>query len=144
MNVQRVTLITLGVADLSAAKAFYARLGWHEHSGTDGVSFSQMHGCLLGLFRRAELAADQGRQGANLGTGAMTLAQNFGTEAEVDAAFAAALAAGGTALKVPEKVFWGGYSGYWADPDGHVWEVAMNPFWPLNEDGSLTLPEIDK
>jgi hypothetical protein len=74
----------------------------------------------------------------------MTLAQNFGTEAEVDAAFAAALAAGGTALKVPEKVFWGGYSGYWADPDGHVWEVAMNPFWPLNEDGSLTLPEIDK
>ncbi|MEN9850107.1 MAG: hypothetical protein RL128_270 [Pseudomonadota bacterium] len=144
MNVQRVTLITLGVADLSAAKAFYARLGWHEHSGTEGVSFYQMHGCLLGLFGRADLAADQGRPGANLGTGAMTLAQNFGTEAEVDAAFAAALAAGGTALKVPEKVFWGGYSGYWADPDGHVWEVAMNPFWPLNEDGSLTLPEIDK
>jgi catechol 2,3-dioxygenase-like lactoylglutathione lyase family enzyme len=144
MNVQRVTLITLGVADLSAAKAFYGRLGWQEHSGTEGVSFYQMHGCLLGLFGRADLAADQGRPGANLGTGAMTLAQNFGTEAEVDAAFAAALAAGGTALKVPEKVFWGGYSGYWADPDGHVWEVAMNPFWPLNEDGSLTLPEIDK
>ena len=144
MNVQRVTLITLGVADLSAAKAFYARLGWHEHSGTEGVSFYQMHGCLLGLFGRADLVADQGRPGANLGTGAMTLAQNFGTEAEVDAAFAAALAAGGTALKAPEKVFWGGYSGYWADPDGHVWEVAMNPFWPLNEDGSLTLPEIDK
>ena len=61
-------------------------------------------------------------------------------EAEVDTAFAAALAAGGTALKPPEKVFWGGYSGYWADLDGHVWEVAMNPFWPLNDDGSLTLP----
>jgi catechol 2,3-dioxygenase-like lactoylglutathione lyase family enzyme len=144
MNVQRVTLITLGVADLSAAKAFYGRLGWHEHSGTEGVNFYQMHGCLLGLFGRADLAADQGRPGANLGTGAMTLAQNFGTEAEVDAAFAAALAAGGTALKVPEKVFWGGYSGYWADLDGHVWEVAMNPFWPLNADGSLTLPETDK
>ena len=71
----------------------------------------------------------------------MTLAQNFATEAEVDSAFAEAVAAGATALKPPEKVFWGGYSGYWADPDGHVWEVAMNPFWPLAADGSLTLPE---
>ena len=71
----------------------------------------------------------------------MTLAQNFATEAEVDAAYAAALAAGGTGLKAPQKVFWGGYSGYWAEPDGQVWEVAMNPFWPLAEDGSLTLPE---
>ena len=71
----------------------------------------------------------------------MTLAQNFATEAEVDAAFATAMAAGATALKTPEKVFWGGYSGYWADPDGHVWEMAMNPFWPLNADGTLTLPE---
>jgi catechol 2,3-dioxygenase-like lactoylglutathione lyase family enzyme len=137
---QRVTLITLGVADLAASRAFYARLGWVEHSGTDGVSFYQMHGCLLGLFGAAELAADQGRPGTALGTGAITLAQNFATEAEVDAAYAAALAAGGTALKAPEKVFWGGYSGYWADPDGHVWEVAMNPFWPLSDDGSLTLP----
>jgi uncharacterized glyoxalase superfamily protein PhnB len=71
----------------------------------------------------------------------MTLAQNFPTEAEVDTAFAAALAAGATVLKRPAKVFWGGYSGYYADPDGHVWEVAMNPFWPLSEDGRLTLPE---
>ena len=144
MNVQRVTLITLGVADLATARGFYGRLGWVEHSGTDGVSFYQMHGCLLGLFGRDALAADQGRPGADLGTGAVTLAQNFATEAEVDAAYAVALAAGGTALKAPEKVFWGGYSGYWADPDGHVWEVAMNPFWPLNADGSLTLPQVDK
>ncbi|MEH6774971.1 MAG: VOC family protein, partial [Cereibacter changlensis] len=92
------------------------------------------------LFGLADLAADQGRAGATLGMGAVTLAQNFATEAEVDAAFTQALAAGATALKVPEKVFWGGYSGYWADPDGHVWEVAMNPFWPLAADGSLTLP----
>lgn len=141
MTPQRVTLITLGVADLAAARAFYGRLGWREHSGAEGVSFYQMNGAVLGLFGRADLAADQGRPGAALGTGAMTLAQNFATEAEVDAAFAAALEAGGTALKAPEKVFWGGYSGYWADPDGHVWEVAMNPFWPLNADGSLTLPE---
>jgi uncharacterized glyoxalase superfamily protein PhnB len=99
-----------------------------------------MHGAALALFGRADLAADQGRPGASLGTGAITLAQNFATTEEVDAAFDAALAAGATALKRPEAVFWGGYSGYWADPDGHVWEVAHNPFWPLNDDGSLTLP----
>ena len=141
MTPQRVTLITLGVADLAASKAFYARLGWREHGSQEGVAFYQMNGLVLGLFGREDLAADQGRPGAALGTGAVTLAQNFATEAEVDAAFTAALAAGGSALKRPEKVFWGGYSGYWADLDGHVWEVAMNPFWPLAEDGSLTLPE---
>ena len=141
MTPQRVTLITLGVADLAAARAFYARLGWVEHGESQpGIAFFQMHGAALALFGREALAADQGRAGAVLGTGAVTLAQNFATTAEVDAAFAAALAAGGTALKAPDKVFWGGYSGYWADPDGHVWEVAMNPFWPLAEDGSLTLP----
>lgn len=142
MTPQRVTLITLGVEDLPAARAFYAALGWREHGESQpGVAFYQMHGAALALFGKADLAADQGRPGAALGTGAATLAQNFTTEAEVDAAYAAALAAGATALKAPEKVFWGGYSGYWADPDGHIWEVAMNPFWPLAEDGSLTLPE---
>ena len=141
MTPQRVTLITLGVADLARSRAFYKALGWEEHpSSQDGVAFYQINGLVFGLFGRDALAADQGRPGAKLGTGAMTLAQNFTTEAEVDAAFEAALAAGGTPLKKPEKVFWGGYSGYWADPDGHVWEVAMNPFWPLAEDGSLTLP----
>lgn len=138
---QRVTLITLGASDLSAARAFYARLGWIEHGESQpGCAFFQMHGQALALYGRDALAADQGRAGAILATGAVTLGQNFATEAEVDAAFAAALSAGATALKAPEKVFWGGYSGYWADLDGHVWEVAMNPFWPLNADGSLTLP----
>ena len=142
MTAQRVTLITLGVADLAAARAFYARLGWREHKASQpGVAFYQMHGAALGLFGRDDLAADQGRPGAALGTGAITLAQNFATTAEVDSAYAQALAAGATALKAPEKVFWGGYSGYWADPDGHVWELAMNPYWPLAADGSLTLPE---
>ncbi len=145
MMQQRVTLITLGVGDLAAARAFYAGLGWQEASGTPEVAFFQLRGQVLGLFGRAELAADQGRAGVALGTGAMTLAQNFATVAEVDAAYAAALAAGGTGLKPPEKVFWGGYSGYWADPDGHVWEVAMNPFWPLLPDGRLVLPgQIDR
>lgn len=141
MNPQRVTLITLGVADLAASRAFYARLGWKEHGHSqETVAFFQMHGAVLGLFPLAELAKDQGRSGASLGTGAVTLAQNFTRQAEVDTAFAAALAAGGRALKAPEKVFWGGYSGYWTDLDGHVWELAMNPFWPLGADGSLTLP----
>lgn len=143
MTPQRVTLITLGVADLAVAKVFYGRLGWQEHGAQQGAAFFQMQGAVLSLFGRQALAADQGRAGAALGTGAVTLAQNFSTEAEVDAAFAAALAAGAKPLKRPEKVFWGGYSGYWADPDGHVWEVAMNPFWPLSEDGSLTLPNAD-
>ena len=140
MNRQRVTLITLGVRDIEAAKAFYGRLGWTQAMAQDDVAFYQMNGMLLGLFDRAELAKDQGRAGVELGTGGITLAQNFATESEVDAAFAAALKAGGTALKRPVKVFWGGYSGYWADPDGHVWELAMNPFWPLAGDGSVTLP----
>jgi catechol 2,3-dioxygenase-like lactoylglutathione lyase family enzyme len=141
MTPQRVTLITLGVADLEHARAFYDALGWEQAERTPGVIFYQMHGAVLGLFPVADLAKDQGRPDVALGTGAMTLAQNFPTEAEVDAAYAAALGAGATALKAPEKVFWGGYSGYYADPDGHVWEVAMNPFWPLNADGSLTLPK---
>lgn len=141
MTQQRVTLITLGCADLAAARAFYARLGWVEHpQSQESVAFFQMQGAALALFGLADLAADQARAGAPLGTGAITLAQNFATEAEVDAAFAAAFAAGATALKWPEKAFWGGYSGYFADLDGHVWEVAMNPFWPLQEDGSLILP----
>lgn len=142
MTPQRVTLITLGVADLARARGFYAALGWAPHAASqEGVTFYQMHGAVLALFGRDDLAKDQGRPEALLGTGAMTLAQNFATEAEVDAAFARAVDAGATALKAPQRVFWGGYSGYFADPDGHIWELAMNPFWPLAADGSLTLPD---
>ena len=141
MTPQRVSLITLGVDDLDRSRAFYAALGWTPAATLEEVAFYQLNGLVLGLFGKTDLAADQGRPGAALGTGAITLAQNFPTEAEVDAAYATALAAGATPLKRPEKVFWGGYSGYYADPDGHVWELAMNPFWPLSEDGSLTLPD---
>jgi uncharacterized glyoxalase superfamily protein PhnB len=140
MTPQRVTLITLGVGNIASSRAFYEALGWVPASVQEGVAFYQMRGAVLALFGRADLAADQGRPGATLGTGAMTLAQNFASEAEVDAAYDLALRNGASPLKKPEKVFWGGYSGYYADPDGHVWEVAMNPFWPLDEDGSLTLP----
>ena len=140
MTPQRVTLITLGVADLDRSRQFYAALGWIPTREQEGVIFYQINGLVLGLFGLGPLAEDQGRPDAVLGSGAMTLAQNFRTTEEVDAAFARALTAGAAALKKPEEVFWGGYSGYYADPDGHVWEVAMNPFWPLNDDGSLTLP----
>ena len=141
MTPQRVTLITLGVEDLDRARAFYRALGWQQVGDEPGVVFYRMHGMALGLFGKAALAADQGRPDAALGTGAVTLAQNFPDRAEVDAAFAAALAAGATALKAPEEVFWGGYSGYYADPDGHVWELAHNPYWSVNEDGTLTIPD---
>lgn len=138
---QRITLITLGVADIARAKSFYTGLGWVPAEEVDGMACFQLHGQALMLFGRAELAKDQGREGAALGTGAMTLCQNFNSREDVDAAFADALAAGATALKAPEAVFWGGYSSYFADLDGHVWELAHNPFWLLSDDGSLTLPE---
>jgi uncharacterized protein len=138
---QRITLVTLAVADMERARRFYEAWGWVPHgSSQPGVTFYQMNGAVLALFGRADLAADQGRPAASLGTGAVTLAQNCTDDAETDAVFQAALDAGATALKRPERVFWGGYSGYFADPDGHVWEIATNPFWPLAPDGSLTLP----
>ncbi|PWE32383.1 glyoxalase [Maritimibacter sp. 55A14] len=142
MSPQRVSLITLGCRDLPRARAFYEALGWRASpESQEAVVFFQMKGMVLGLFGLRDLAADQGRPDAPLGVGAVTLAQNFATRAEVDAAYAASLDAGAEGLKPPQEVFWGGYSGYWADPEGHVWEVAMNPFWPLSEDGTLTLPE---
>ena len=141
MKAQRVTLITLGVDNLDRARAFYAALGWEPVPGPPEVIFYRMDGMALGLFGRTALADDQGRPGADLGTGAVTLAQNFATEDEVDTAYQAALDAGAAPLKRPQKVFWGGYSGYYADPDGHVWELAMNPSWQLDEDGRLTIPD---
>lgn len=137
MKTQRVTLITLGTDDLARSRAFYASLGWEPAMEEEAVVFYRMDGMALGLFGRAALAEDQGRPGAQLGTGAITLAQNFPDRAQVDAAFDRAVAAGATVLKRPEPVFWGGYSGYYADPDGHVWELAHNPYWALDDDGAL-------
>ena len=137
LNPQRVNLITLGVDDLARSRKFYKALGWQPAENLPEVTFFRLRGRMLGLFGRHALARDQGRPGARLGTGAMTLAQNFPSESDVDAAFAEALSAGAEPLKAPEKVFWGGYSRYFADPDGHVWELAHNPFWPLDEEGYL-------
>jgi predicted lactoylglutathione lyase len=140
MTPQRVTLITLGVADLTRSRKFYADLGWVATREFADVTFYQINGMVLGLFGLDPLAEDQGRAGTRLGTGAMTLAQNFTTNAEVDAAYAHAISIGARSLKEPQDTAWGGYGGYFSDPDGHVWELGMNPFWPLNADGSLTLP----
>jgi hypothetical protein len=137
----RITLVTLSVADLDRARAFYAALGWSETKAVDGVAFYQMDGSVMALFDRGALAADQGRPGATLGTGAATYAQNYPDRAAVDAAWIRALDAGADALKAPEATVWGGYSGYFADPDGHVWEIAHNPLWPLDATGRTRIPE---
>ncbi|MFN4057029.1 MAG: VOC family protein [Roseinatronobacter sp.] len=141
MPLQRVTLITLGVVDLPRARAFYAALGWIPAQTAEGAVFYQLQGQGLCPFGLDDPAQDQGRAGASLGTGAVTLAQNFHSPADVDAAFAQAIAAGATPLQLPEPVFWGGYRGYYADPDGHVWEVAHNPFWSLGPERHLTIPD---
>jgi uncharacterized protein len=134
---QRITLITLGVANLRRARSFYTRWGWQPCQEAPGVVFFDLGGFRLGLFGLDDLAADQGRSGAGLGTGAMTLAQNFHDRPSVDQAWNSAITAGANPLKRPQSTEWGGYSGYVADPDGHVWELAHNPFWPLDNEGWL-------
>ena len=139
----RVSLVTLGVADLSRARAFYEALGWCASGASQAtvVFFHGAGGPALGLFGRSSLANDAHVADHPTGFAAVTLACNLGSEAEVDAFFARAIEAGGRATKRPETVFWGGYSGYFADPDGHLWEVAYNPFFPFDERGALRLPD---
>ncbi|WP_062079002.1 VOC family protein [Demequina globuliformis] len=137
MTVQRVSLVTLGVSDLARSRAFYEGWGWTVRQESPQIVFFQMDGLVLALFGAEDLAQDQGRAGAALGTGAITLAQNYASTEEVEERFAAALAVGGRALKRPESMQWGGYSGYVCDPDGHVWELAVNPFWVTGEHGTV-------
>ena len=140
MTPQRVSLITLGVADLDRARSFYGTLGWEPVPSPPSVVFYQLDGFVLGLFGLEPMAEDQGRPGTRLQTGALSLAQNFVDEGAVDAAFEAAIAAGATPLKTPKATFWGGYAGQYADPDGHVWEVAHNPFWKIDPGGRMAIP----
>ena len=136
---QRISLITLGVDDLPRARRFYEEgLGWEAKDAPEGVVFYQLPGVALALFGRRDLAEDA-RHPVDGQFSGITIAINERTEADVDMVLTQAAAAGATILKPAEKVFWGGYSGYFADPDGHVWEVAMNPFWTINDDGTLTL-----
>jgi catechol 2,3-dioxygenase-like lactoylglutathione lyase family enzyme len=141
LPVNRVSLLTLGGRDIDRSRRFYGALGWQETAAMDAVVFYQMDGMVMALFGLAPLAADQGRPGAALGAGAATYAQNFPDPAAVDAAFARAREAGATVLKMPEPTDWGGYSGYFGDPDGHVWELACNPHWPLDAAGRTWMPD---
>jgi catechol 2,3-dioxygenase-like lactoylglutathione lyase family enzyme len=136
---QHVTAITLGVADLDRARAFYERLGWKRGNDNPDVVFFQMQGAILSLYGREALARDAHLSPVGSGFGGITLAQNVGSKADVDAVLAEAKAAGARILKPAEDVFWGGYSGYFADPDGHPWEVAFNPFWKLDAEGRVSL-----
>ncbi|MCB9793935.1 MAG: VOC family protein [Alphaproteobacteria bacterium] len=130
-----VSLITLGVSDLAASVRFYEQgLGLPRlPHDSPHVAFFQLQGTWLGLFGRAALAEDAHvpDDGVPGGFSGVTLAHNLDSEAAVDAAFAEALAAGATPTKAPQKVFWGGYSGYFKDPDGHLWELAHNPFMKI-------------
>ena len=136
----RISLITLGVADMVKSRAFYENLGWQSGSQSNSdVTFFQAGGMILGLYGRAALAADAGVTDSTPGFSGIALAYNGRDKAEVDAVLAEAVAAGGTLVKAAEDVFWGGYSGYFADPDGHLWEVAWNPSFPITSDGTITL-----
>jgi len=137
LPMNRVTFITLAVRDLTRARDYYEALGWVLERAMGEVAFYAMNGSKFGLFTLAGLARETGREIADLKTGAMTLAQNQPSEAEVDAVFARATAAGATPVRAPFKTDWGGYSSYVADPDGHLWEFAYNPFSPLNAEGHI-------
>lgn len=133
----RVTFITLAVADLARARAYYEALGWVPEDASDDVAFYAMRGQKLSLFTLAGLAAETGLPPERLATGAMTLAQNQPSREAVDAAFAHAVSCGATPVRAPFATEWGGYSCYVADPDGHLWEFAHNPFSPLDEAGHI-------
>ena len=139
----RISLVTLGVRDLPRAVRFYRDgLGWPVSSaGGDEVAFFKTGGIILSLYPRQLLAKDGHLPAEGTGFGGIVLAHNVRSKELVDAALADAVAAGGTLLKPAEDAFWGGYSGYFADPDGYPWEVAWNPGFPLAEDGSVHLPD---
>jgi predicted lactoylglutathione lyase len=139
----RITLITFGVEDVARATIFYEKLGFvrSKKASEASVSFFQAGSVVLALWSREAQRQDAEAGELWTGNGGIVLAQNLGSVAEVDAMMARAEAAGAKILNPAAKTFWGGYDGYFADADGHVWEVAFNPFWPFDEDGRITLPD---
>ena len=137
-----MSLITLGVADVSRARAFYEALGWQLGGGvddeTDHVAFFQAAGLIVALWDRSKLAEDSGVEDQS-GWGGATLGHNVRSPDDVDAVLAEAESAGARIARAGGKTFWGGYSGVFVDPDGHPWEVAHNPGWTVHDDGSTTL-----
>jgi predicted lactoylglutathione lyase len=138
---QRVSLITLGVRDLAAARAFYERLGWKTGAAPDDdVVFFQAGDMIFALWGRAQLAEDSCVEDTP-GWGGVTLALNFASREEVDAVTEEARAAGATIGREPAETFWGGYTSVFIDPEGHPWEVAHNPHWTITEDGGVRLAQ---
>jgi uncharacterized protein len=138
-----ITLITLGVADVAEATAFYERLGFvkSKTASQASVSFFRAGGVVLAVWSRDAQRDDANAGAIWNGNGGIAVAQNVASEKEVDAVMAKAEAAGAQILKPAAKTFWGGYDGYFADPDGNLWEVAFNPHWGLDKDGLIKLPE---
>lgn len=137
----RIALVTLGVDDLAKSAAFYEALGLkRSRASQETIYFYDMDGVVLALFPTDMLADDAGVAADGQGFRRQTLAWNVHDPATVDAAFARVLAAGGVSLKPPYKTSWGGYVGHFADPDGHLWEVAHNPFFPLHANGAVSVP----
>jgi predicted lactoylglutathione lyase len=138
----RINLVTLGVADISRSRAFYERLGLKASTASnEHVAFFDANGIVLGIFKHDALAADAHVEAAPAPTfRGVSLAWNAESESTVDAIVARAVEVGAELVKQPQKVFWGGYSGYFSDPDGHLWEVAYNPFFPINGRGQVELP----
>lgn len=138
---RHLSLVTLGVADVAEARAFYKRLGLVPSSfASDEVAFFDMNGTVLGLFGRGDLAADAGVDDRPAEFRAVSCAMNVSSEAEVDDALAHAASCGASITRPAHKASWGGYSGYFADPDGHLWEIAYNPHFRLTPEGRLCVP----
>ena len=138
----RVSIITLGVEDIERSRQFYERLHWHRcMTKADGIVFFRAGGMLLALYPRQELAKDANLPDDGHGFPGFTLAHNTRTREEVDSVLAEAEAAGAKILKKADDAFWGGYSGYFADPDGFAWEIAWNPFLTISADGSVVAPD---
>jgi catechol 2,3-dioxygenase-like lactoylglutathione lyase family enzyme len=140
---QRVSIVTLGVADVARARAFYERLGWRGQEIQETVFF-QAGGMALVLWGRGRLAEDSGvdDQGTD-GFGGVVLAHNVRSRAEVDEVLRTAADAGAMVTRVAGETFYGGYAGCFADLDGHLWEIAHNPGFPLGPDGAITIPDFD-
>ncbi len=137
---QRLSVVTLGVADLDRSRRFYEEgLGWKRGNRHESVVFFQLRGAVLALFARHSLAEDAGLPAEGSGFSGITLAYNARSKTDVDAVLEEAARAGARIVKRAQDVFWGGYSGYFADPDGHLWEVAWNPEWTLTAEGDVEL-----
>ncbi len=139
---QRISIVTLGTDDLARAVAFWEAMGWPRKARAfDAIAMFQCGGLAFAIYPFDKLAKDCGMVDRGPGFGGFTIAHNVGSEAQVDALIARAVAHGATLQVAPHKAFWGGYSGYFLDPDGHPWEIACNPFVPLGPNGEMLLPD---